>query len=349
MMREDISDTHSQNIEDIAAKAGVSRSTVSRVINNKPVVSDATRRKVLDVIEQEGFSPNPVARALATQRTKLIGVIVPQVPQMLFEDAYYFPALLRGISRLADERDYAILLWFGQSEDDEQQFYNRIITNRLMDGVIIASARQNSPLIEHFLNSFTPFVLVERPAHSHDRISYVTIDNFAAAHRVVSHLLTLGRKRIGTITGDIAIADGVDRLEGYVQALIDAGQPIDDNLIYNGNFTYQSGYDGMKTLLRQGVDAVFAACDVTARGTLQAVADAGLRVPQDIAVVSIDDLPSAVQTQPKLTTMHHPIEEKGAYAAETLVNLIEGQEIAPRQIVLPTWLVIRETCGASLV
>lgn len=348
MTRENISRHRSRNIEDIAAKAGVSRATVSRVINNNPVVSEKTRRKVMAIIEREGFSPNPVARALVTQRTNVIGVVIPHRPHVLFEDTYYFPTLLHGISKLANERDYAILLWFGQSEDDEKRFYERIISNRLMDGVIIASARQNHTLIDHFLHSHTPFVLAERPAQDQDRISYVTIDNFAAAQTAVAHLITLGRTRIGTITGDLSIADGLDRLEGYKQALKDAGRQIDPDLIYAGNFTYQAGYEGMRCLLSQGIDAVFTASDITARGALHALDEAEVRVPQEVALTSIDDLPTALQVKPQLTTVHHPVEEKGAYAAEVLLNLIEDRDAAPRQILLPIKLVVRDSCGARL-
>lgn len=348
MARDNMSRHRPRNIEDIAAKAGVSRATVSRVINNNPVVSEKTRRKVMAIIEREGFSPNPVARALVTRRTNVIGVVIPHRPHVMFEDTHYFPTLLHGISKLANERDYALLLWFGRSEDDEKRFYERIISNRLMDGVIIASARQNDTLIDHFLHSRTPFVLVERPAHDQDRISYVTIDNLAAAQTAVSHLITLGRTRIGTITGDLGIADGLDRLEGYKQALKDAGHTFEPELVYEGNFTYQAGYDGMQHLLSQGVDAVFTASDITARGALRALDEAGVRVPHDVALTSIDDLPTALQVKPQLTTVHHPVEEKGAYAAEVLLNLIEDRDAAPRQILLPTKLVVRESCGARL-
>lgn len=349
MAHRNISKKRSRNLEDIAAKAGVSRSTVSRVINNKPLVSEATRRKVLAIIEQEGFFPNPLARALVTQRTNVIGIVVPLIPEVLFEDAYYFPALLHGISETANEHGYSILLWFGQSEDDEIRFHNRIISNRLMDGVVIASASQNYPLIDHFLETETPFVLVERPFQHNDRINYVTINNFDLAYEVVTHLLSLGRKRIGTITGNLTIADGIDRYEGYKQALIDAGYTVDSNLMVEGNFTHQCGYDGMKSLLTQDVDAVFAANDITASGAVKALDEAGVSVPNDVAIVSIDNLPTAMQVKPPLTTVHNPIKEKGAHAVKVLFDLIETEESTPQHILLPTHLIVRESCGANLM
>ncbi|MCI0712141.1 MAG: LacI family transcriptional regulator [Chloroflexi bacterium] len=342
------SQKRSRNLEDIAARAGVSRSTVSRVINHDPKVSDKTREKVWAVIEQEGFSPNPVARALATNRTNVIGVVIPHSPHITFEDAYYFPTLLSGISKIANKRGYSILLWLRQSEDDERNFHRRIVSNRLMDGLIIASPPQTYSLIDHFLEANANFVMVERPSHHADIINYVTIDNIEVAYAAVSHLVNLGRCRIGTITGNLTITDGVDRFEGYKQALLDGGLTFDNELIYEGNFSYQCGYDGIKALLDKNIDSVFTANDISARGALHALHEAGVRVPEDVAVVSVDDLPTAVQVTPPLTTVHHPIEKKGEHAASILIDLIEGKVSKTQHVVLPTELIVRESCGAYL-
>ncbi len=335
------------SLEDIAAKAGVSRSTVSRIINNSPNVSEKTRQSVLAVIAQEGYTPNPAARALVTQRTQAIGVIIPLAPLTFFEDAFYFPTLLQGISSTTSQRDYAMMLWLNQSEEDDQKFYDRIIRNRLMDGVIIASAARGEPLIDHFMHSGAPFVLVEDPCMNTDQISFVSIDNVTAAREGVAYLIALGRKRIGHITGNLHIADGSDRVEGYRQALCAAGLEVDETLIVEGNFSHRSGYEGMKKLLPRGVDAVFAGNDITARGVLQALQEARVRVPDDIALIGFDDLPTANHVTPKLTTVRQPIEEKGALAASILLDLIENPGSAPRQVLLPTRLVIRESCGAA--
>jgi DNA-binding LacI/PurR family transcriptional regulator len=335
------------NLEDIAAKAGVSRSTVSRIVNNSPNVSERTRQRVLAVIAQVGYTPNPAARALVTQRTQAIGVIIPLAPLTFFEDAFYFPTLLQGISSTTSQRDYAMMLWLNQSEEDDEKFYDRIIKNRLMDGVVIASAVRGEPLIEHFMQSGTPFVLVEDPCLDSDQISYVAVDNLTAAREAVTHLIALGRKRIAHITGNLHITDGSDRLEGYRQALLDAGLGVDESLIVEGNFSHRSGYEGMKTLLPRGVDAVFASNDITARGVLQALQEAGVRVPEEIALIGFDDLPTAVQVSPKLTTVRQPVEEKGRLAASILLDLIENPDSQPRQVLLPTRLVIRESSGAA--
>jgi len=334
------------SLEDIAAKAGVSRSTVSRVINDEPYVSEKTRQRVKAVIEQEGFAPNPAARALVTQRSQAIGVVIPLVPVAVFENAYYFPTLLQGVSRVTYEQDYALLLWLAQAAQGEESFYRQVARNRLMDGVILASAPDDNPVIERLLEKRIPFVLVERPSHYYDRVNYVTVDNVEAAFEAVSHLINLGRQHIGTITGNLAIPDAKERLQGYRKALIAAGRDVDETLIVVGGFDHEGGYRGMQQLLMQKVDAVFAASDLTARGALQALHEAQIAVPDDIAVVGFDDLPTAVQVSPPLTTVRQPIEQKGAIAASILIDFIEGKVSELQQIVLPTQLVIRESCGA---
>ena len=335
------------NLEDIARKAGVSRSTVSRVINNEPYVSAKTREKVLAVIKEVGFSPNPGARMLVTRRTQVIGIVIPHTLAVVFEDPYYFPTLLQGIAEAAQKRDYATLLWVGHSNEDEERFYHRVLQNRLMDGLVIASATSEVSIVERLLKNRTPFVMVERPAVYADQISYVTVDNVRAAQTAVEHLINQGRRRIGTITGDLENTDGQDRLTGYQNALRKAGLPVDPALIVAGHFSRRSGYLGMKMLLKQGVDAVFAASDTTALGALQAMGEVGVRVPEDVAIVGFDDLPLALDASPQLTTIRQPIEQKGYQAAALLLDLLEGAVDGPQQILLPTQLVIRQSSGAD--
>jgi LacI family transcriptional regulator len=192
-----------------------------------------------------------------------------------------------------------------------------------------------------------PFVIISQPLKSYDGISYVGIDNVAAAQEAVNHLARLGRKRIGTITGKLHNREGQDRLRGYEQGIKLAGLPYTDNLVAEGYFSRQSGYAGMIKLLEQGVDALFAASDVMAVGALEAIQEAGRRVPEDIAVVGFDDLPLATQVRPALTTVRQPIAKKASIATSTLIGLIEGRMQAPVQVLLPTQLVIRDSCGAK--
>jgi DNA-binding LacI/PurR family transcriptional regulator len=333
------------NLEDIAKKAGVSRSTVSRVINNEPHVNVKTRERVLDVIAHEGFRPNPAARMLVTQRTRVIGIVIPGTLNIVFEDPYYFPTLLQGVAEITQQQDYGMLLWLGQAGEDEERFYNRIVQNRLMDGLIVASATVDDPLITRLVEMGTQFVMVERPARHHESISYVSVDNVKTAQIAVEHLINQGRRRIATITGALNNVDGLDRLEGYKLALDEAGIALDSNLVAEGRFTRRSGYLAVKKLLKYAPDAIFAASDLMALGALDALKEANLRVPEDVAIVGFDDLPSGLHSSPPLTTMRHPIQQKGAMATSMLLDIIEGNITSPRQILLPTQLVIRKSCG----
>jgi LacI family transcriptional regulator len=338
------------NLEDIAKKAGVSRSTVSRVINKEPYVSEKTRARVMEIIEEVSFRPNPAARMLVTQRTQIIGVVVPQISNVIFADNSYFPMLLQGASSAINEHDHSMLLWLQQNGESREHFAQRIARNRWMDGVVVCSIVESDPLVKAIVEIGMPFVAVERPGGFSreivDNCNYVTVDNIHSATMAVEHLLRLGRRRIAHITGHLTITDGQDRLQGYRQALQCADMPVDENLIYPGYFTREYGYIGMKALLKHKPDAVFAAGDTTAQGALQAIQEAGLRVPDDIAVIGFDDLDIATRTTPPLTTIRQPVQQKGSVAASLLIDVLEGQLHGPQRILLPTELVIRQSCGA---
>lgn len=334
-------------LEDIAKKAGVSRSTVSRVVNDDPNVNDRTRQRVKKIIEQNHFEPHPAARALVTQRTKLIGVAIPQTTNVFFGDNSYFPMLLQGIAETTIRRDYAMLLWLGHSHEERAGFSERVSRNRQPDGLIIASVTENDPLFARLLKMKRLFVMVETPPRQAEEINYVTIDNVRASEMAVEHLLSLGRRRIATITGQIDIRDGADRLRGYESALTKAGVPIDPDLIYHGVFNRSAGHAGMKFLLRQQPDAVVCGGDTIAIGAIEVIHEAGLRVPDDIAVVGFDDLDVAIHANPPLTTIRHSVQRVGEIAAQLLIDLVEGKLQAPHRIELPTELIVRRSTDPS--
>jgi LacI family transcriptional regulator len=192
-----------------------------------------------------------------------------------------------------------------------------------------------------------PFVLVGRQP-GHKEMSFVDVDNVNSAREAVTHLLRLGRRRVASITGLLNMNVGADRREGYAAALRQRSLPVDPNLMVEGDFTEAGGYAAMQRLLPFNPDGVFAASDLMAVGALRALRDSGRRVPQDVAVVSFDDMPFAATTEPPLTTMRQPVQRTGAVAAETLIELIGNPEAQPRRILLPTDLIIRESCGSQL-
>lgn len=333
-------------LEDIAERAGVSRSTVSRVINDHPNVRTSVRKRVLEVIQSTGYRPNAAARTLASQRSWTIGLILPLSVSFFFTDPYY-SHLTKGIAQACNQFDYTLALFLVGSKEDEEKIFPRISRKNLLDGVIVQSGHHgDQDIIGRMVDDNMPLVIVGRPFRS-DNVSYVDIDNVNAAYNAVSHLARLGYQRIGTITGPANSTVGIDRKEGYRKALIERGREVDESLIIEGDFTEAGGYYGMQELLHVKPDAVFAASDVMAIGAMRAVRDAGLKIPDDIAFVGFDDLPIATLSSIQLTTIRQPVVQFGAKTVEILIDLIENGINPPRHIIMDTELVIRESCGAS--
>ncbi len=336
----------SLTLEQIAKLAGVSRSTVSRVINNHPNVRPEVRERVWRIIKELGYQPHAAARSLATRRTQIIGVIIPEAVTKLFTDPF-FPLLLRGATEACNAHHYQLMLSLFTSRSDHEELYRRILRGKYLDGVIVASTSINDPLIPSLLRDRIPFVSVGR--YPDERVNYVDVDNVGGARMAVEHLIRLGHRRIATITGPLDMIAGQDRLEGYRQALEANGIPIDESLIVEGDFTEGGGMLGMQRLLPASPTAVFVASDMMAIGALKALRQAGLRVPDDIALVSFDDIPLASSIEPPLTTVRQPIERLGSIAVEVLLSLLEKpqeEQAGAQRIVLSTELVIRASCGA---
>ena len=333
------------NLEEVASLSGVSRSTVSRVVNNDPRVSDATRTKVNEVLRRVNFQPNAAARSLAAGRTRVLGLVIPMGVAAFFTDPY-FPLLIQGVSAAANAHDHSVMLWVAEPEY-ERRTIGQVMGNGLIDGVIVASMLSDDPLLRALIAGHLPFMLVGRhPTNS--SINYVDVDNVTSARQAVTHLLRLGRRRIATITGPRNMSVGADRQEGYQAALRQRGLVVDPDLIVEGDFTEAGAYTAMQRLLPHNPDAVFVASDNMALGALRALQEAGRRVPDDVAVVGFDDMPFAARTNPPLTTVRQPVQRTGAVAAETLIDLIEHPDAQPRRILLPTELVIRASCGSQL-
>ena len=332
------------NLEQIAKLSGVSRSTVSRVVNNDPNVSSVTREKVLQVVKRVNYTPNAAARGLAAGRTHVLGLVIPTGVAALFSDPY-FPILIQGVSSACNAREYSVMLWLAEPEYERRQI-RQIMYSGLVVGVIVSSMLLNDSLVQALSEGDLQFMLVGR--HPTDtRASYVDADNIGGAREGVTHLLRLGRSRIATITGPQNMIAGADRLVGYTAALRDRGVIADPGLIAEGDFTETGGYRAMQQLLPRRPDAVFAASDIMAIGALRALREASLRVPEDVAVVGFDDMPQAARTEPPLTTVRQPIYRLGATAVDSLHDLIEHPDSSARRIILPTELVVRASCGSA--
>jgi len=333
-------------IRHIAKLAGVSRSTVSRVINDHPNVSPETREQVLQVVAETGFHPDPVARSLSSRRVDIIGLVIPLAVQSLFEDPF-FPRLMQGISQGCNSHDHTLALFLLHSPEEEAKIYARIARRQLLDGVIVTSTRAGDPLIPQLTANRIPFVMHGR--HEDPGVSFIDVDNATGAYTAVTHLIRLGRRRIGLISGPSVSLAAEDRKRGYLKALLERRVPVDEGLMVRGDFTETSSYEAMQRLLRREPDAVFVASDSMAMGALRALREAGKRVPDDVAVVGFDDLPQAATADPPLTTVRQPIQRAGALAVEMLIDILENGAEPARRIILPTQLVIRASCGSRLV
>lgn len=331
-------------LEDIARQAGVSRSTVSRVVNGHPSVKEPVRRRVLQVIQATGYHPNAAARALASQRSNMIGLVLPRSVSSFFADPY-FPRLTQGIAQACNQFDYTLSLFLVGTKEDEEKLFSRISRKGFLDGVLVQSGQIGDQLIEQLVNSKMPLVIAGRPFHP-ENVSYIDVDNVNAAYHAVSHLIRLGYQRVATITGTINSTVSVDRKEGYLKALIERRREVDDGLMVEGDFTEAGGYLAMKKLLPHKPDAVFAASDMMALGAMRAAREAGLRIPEDIGFVGFDDLPMAVLSDIHLTTVRQHVFQFGFKAVEILLDLIDNGIQPPRRVILDTELIIRDSCGA---
>jgi len=333
-------------LEDIAKLAGVSRSTVSRVVNEKPNVQKNVRKRVMEVIEETGYHPNAAARTLASQRSWMIGLILPLNASLFFTDPYY-SHLTKGIAQACNDNNYTLALFLAGSKEDEKKTFPRISRKGFLDGVVIQSGHHgDQAIIGRMIDVGIPIVVAGRPFRS-DNVSYIDIDNVNAAYSAVTHLIRLGHKRIATITGPLNSTVGIDRKNGYCKALIERDIEINEDLIIEGDFTEAGGNLAMQQLLPTNPDAVFAASDVMALGAMRAVREAGLSIPDDIALVGFDDLPLATLSDTKLTTIRQPVVEFGEESIEILIDIIKNGNEPPRHVIMSTELVIRDSCGAK--
>jgi DNA-binding LacI/PurR family transcriptional regulator len=335
-------------LDQVAARAGVGRGTVSRVINGSSQVSERTRETVLAAVSELGYVPNLAARALVTRRTDTIALVISEGEDRLFGEPF-FAAAVRGISAGVTDagRQLVLALTVGQGRDRPLERY---LTRQHVDGVLLLSLHGDDPLPRQLAERGLPVVVGGRPSGGYDG-AYVDVDNVGGAASGVAHLVERGRRRIATVAGPQDMMAGQDRLAGYRTALAEAGQPVDDALVEAGDFSEASGQEAMRTLLARcpDLDAVFVANDLMAVGALRALRDAGRRVPDDVAVVGFDDSPLSRVTDPPLTSVRQPVDEMGRRMAELLVRLIAAEDGAgngaaePLRPVLDTELVVRSS------
>ena len=331
-------------IKQIADLAYVSRSVVSRVLNDHPNVSPDTRQRVLKVIEEYNYRPNAAARSLATDRTHEIGILAPRWQNDVLSSSYWSLIFL-GLSEQCIERGYYASLSMLMPQD-VGTIPQRLISEHHFDGFVLFHREVTERIAPALRERNVPIVLIGHDSSLED-VSSVDVDNFQGAYRATRHLLQLGHRQIALLLGQKDRQESIDRLKGYETALSEAGIEVDDSLIVEGEYSQMHGKRTMQSLLEQGSvpSAVFCSGDVIAEGVLLAAYEAGIRVPDDLAVVGFDDLPSSAFTIPPLTTVRQPIYDKGEQAANLIIDRIEGKTDEVVHVQLSPELVVRKSCG----
>jgi LacI family transcriptional regulator len=333
---------------DVAKKAQVSRTTVSFVLNNVPGVSisEATRQRVQEAAQSLNYHPNAAGRKLVSGKSNTLGLILCQSPEQVFADSF-LPQVILGVEQAAGAQGYNVLL--KPVSPDDPAGYTRLIQENHVDGILLSGPRQGDQEIIRLHEEGVPVMLMgQLPGTG---IPFVDVNALAAAETVVNHLISCGHRRIAFISNaPLSYTSAQQRRSGYITALDKAGIRTEESLIREGAYTPASGFHAMKDLLECSPrpTAVFVASDVVAIGAMLAIKKAGLRVPDDIAVVGFDDIPLAEYLDPPLTTMRLPAFGLGCAASERLIRLIRGQELDTPDVFVQSELIVRASSLSTL-
>lgn len=326
-------------LEDVAARAGVSRATASRVVNADPRVREAARQAVSAAVAELGYRPNRAARRLVTRAADSIAVVVPESDERVFSDPF-FSGTLRGVTRAIGDLPMQVVLVMGRPDDGDRRM-ERYLRGGHTDGAIVVSHHQNDTLWRVLAETRLPSVFLGRPYADEARVPYVDVDNCEGAALAARHLVERGCRRIGTVTGPLDMSAGHDRLRGWARVLEEAG--LDTSLVEQGDFTAAGGALAARRLLERApdLDGLFAASDQMAVAAIGEMGVAGRRVPEDVAVVGYDDSDAATLSRPALTTVVNPIAQMAARAVDLLLRVMDGEEVESE--ILTTELVVRES------
>jgi LacI family transcriptional regulator len=323
-------------IADVAARAGVSKTTVSRVLNGKGELDETTAARVRQVIDELGYVPSARAVGLARGRTRIVGVLVPSLTWPWMGD------VLQGVVDVVEAESYGLLLFTcNRGEESMRQFATQV-SAKSFDGLLVIEPEGTLDYIESLHSRGLPVVLIDDRGHQ-PLFPSVATTNRSGAEAAAHHLLELGRRHPAVVRGPERFGCTEERLEGFGEVYTTAGLRIPAELVVDGDFTFDGGRQGIKQLLdgERKFDAVFAHNDLSAAGAIQALREAGVKVPADVAVVGFDDIPLAAHTEPALTTVHQPLREMGEAAARMLLSYFEGSPSPENRRVIPTSLIVR--------
>ncbi len=329
------------NIRDVARLAGVSVATVSRALSNPEKVSPESLAKVHKAIAEVGYRPNMLARNFRSARAYAVVVLVPDIANP------FYSLFIRALEDRAHQKGYAVLLGDTRGTPEREIEYIRRVETRLADGIV-----QLRPSSEKSQNNIPPDVpCVNACGCEYTTGPAIRIDNRGAAKSMVNYLISLGHKRIGVISGLKDNPHAIDRLQGYKEALADAGIPFEKDLIAEGDFTMWSGLNAAFQFcnMKNRPTAIFSMNDEMAIGAMQTLKNQGIKIPEDMSVTGFDDIAYAKYSDPSLTTISQPAEEMGKMAMDMLLKVIEGEPLSQRECVLPTEFIIRKSTGPAPV
>ncbi|REK61732.1 MAG: LacI family transcriptional regulator [Brevibacillus sp.] len=325
-------------IYDVAKKAGVSISTVSRVINNTGRISAKTKKRVLDVIEQLGYQPSVVASALTGKRTRTIGLIIPDVANPFFAE------LARRVEDRGRELGFNLLMCNTDNNPDTEDMYLSLLRQKSVDGIIIGTNARNHRVLRELLEENLPVALIAQDIPEL-MIDVVAVDDYLGGYQAAQHLVSLGHKRIAILVGNMNRTSDKYRLEAFRQALEDHGLELTEELVIRTDYSREDGKRAARELLTspKRPTAIFACFDFLAIGVYQAAKELGLRIPDDVSVVGFDNTILASIVDPPLTTIAQPIDEMGRQVMDLLVREIEGDKKTKQRVILPPELIIRQS------
>jgi len=333
-------------IKDVAKRANVAPSTVSRVISNSSRISEKTKERVREAMKELGYHPNFNARSLANKSTSTLGIVMPSSAKVAFQNPF-FPEVLRGISMKAYQEGYGLYLSTGQTEEEILEEVKHMVYGGRVDGILLLYSKVNDQVMPFLLEQEFPFVLIGRPHNvNEDRVTYVNNDNFKAAKTVTEYLLLLGHERIGFIGGNLDYVVTIDHMKGYGQALKNANIPIlEEYMVYNEEVK-EGGQDAVIELLSNGQrpTALVVADDIMTFGVLRMLADMDVKVPDDISIVSFNNVMISELSSPPMTTVDIHIYDLGFNATDCLISKIGSPMFEERKVIIPHRLIKRQTC-----
>lgn len=332
-------------IKDIAKAAGVSITTVSRALNGYSDVNEATRRKIFEIAEAMGYTPNMAARSLIVKRTKTLGLLISGITRTSVKDSIAFE-ILCGMNDRAGELNYDLVLFNTDTQKQKMKSYKSLCLERGVDGVMIMGIRLDDPYLEEVVQSAIPCVLIDIPLTG-EGVSSVNSDSVNGAYLAVQHLIRNGHRHIGLINGHAQAFVSNRRLEGYRKALDEHDIPFREAYVEDGNFTESGGAEAAVRLLSRNPDitALFCASDLMAIGAIQAIRNMGKSVPEHYSVVGYDNIGMSDYLSPPLTTVNQDRYRMGYQAAQMLIDMLEGRKVTP-QVTLPAELIVRGSVRA---